>query len=378
MKKKTVGVLAALMLCMITNVCALAYDASIAGAWLEQFAQALGSLSPVNDPRATTDPARSGQILLAYEFGTVLANRENPMAEDILEIEVRTSQVTDCRGVRVGMGLESALDGVSIGASTTPLYVLGTQDAGWHWAYVKDGSAYGVEYIAYGGMGTAMKEYTLTYVIENDAISAIRMKIAGTTQAQAEEGLLTAKEIASRQHGEVLAMANDAAMFSAADLSVNDASALGRPVYELIAHMGEPQEIQTLPEGRGRILVYDGAAVRLQLDEKTGVEIVRGVSTTGAQTVGPRRLSVGLSVQEAASLFCCEQEVSSLGGMLYIGGESLDDPPYGYLSVSGSEMMLVYTCLTETGEVAVLEAGISDGAVAYWHLYYQNDAAGGV
>ena len=378
MKKKTVGLLTALLLCMITNTCALAYDANIAGVWLDQFAKTLGSLSPINDPQATTDPARGGQVLLAYDFGTVLANRANPQSEDILEIEVRNDQVTDSRGVRVGMDLASTLNGAQIGASTTQLYVLGTQDAGWHWAYVKDGGIYGVEYIAYGGTGTEMKEYTLTYVIEAGMVSAIRMKIAAATQAQAEEGLLTAKEIASRQHGEVLAMANNAAMFSASDLEVNGAAALGRPVYELIAHMGEPEEIQTLPEGKGRILVYDGAAVRLELDERTGVEVVRGISTTGIQTDGPRRLSVGLSVQEAAALFYCENDVSSLGGTLYIGGESLDDPPYGLVSVSGGETMIVYACRTETGETAMLEAGVSDGVVAYWHLYYMDDAAGGM
>ena len=377
MKKKTVGLLTSLLLCLVTNACALAYDANIAGVWLNQFAAALGGLTPVNDPQATTDPARGGQVLLAYDFGTVLANRENPQAEDILEIEVRNSQVTDCRGVRVGMDLTSTLNGAQIGESTTQLYVLGTQNAGWHWAYMKDGSIYGVEYIAYGGMGTEIKEYTLTYVIEGGMVSAIRMKIAAATQAQAEEGLMTAKEIASRQHGEVLVLANNADMFSASDLEVNGAPALGRPVYELIAHMGEPEEIQTLPEGKGRILVYEGSAVRLRLDERTGVEVVRGISTTGIQTVGPHRLSVGLSVQEAAALFYCETDVSSLGGTLYIGGESLDDPPYGLMSVSGGEMMIVYACRTETGETAMLEAGITDGVVAYWHLYYM-DAAGGM
>jgi len=317
-------------------------------------------------------------MLLAYDFGTVLVQKEKPTAEDILEIEVRTGQVTDCRGIRVGMGMDSVLNGAHVGASTTQLYVLGVQDAGWHWAYVKDGSVYGVEYIAYGGTGPEMKEYTLTYVIENDVVSTVRMKIAPSTQAQADDGLRTAAEIASRQHGEVLAMPSQAAMFSSGDLNVNGGVALGRPVYEFVAYMGEPKEIQTLPEGKGRILIYDGAAVRLELDDRTGVEVVRGVSVTGTQTAGPRGLTVGFDVREATALFYCEQELSSFGGWLYLGGESLDDPPYGHLAASGSEMLLVYACTTDSGEIAMLEAGISDGAVSYWHLYYQNDAEGGI
>lgn len=378
MKRKTKLVRMAaltLLVCLLLPACALAYDANIAGAWLTQFAQALTAIAPVNDPLATADPARAGQVLMEYEFGTVLASGMNPSAGDILEIEVRNAQVTDCRGVRVGMGLDSALSGQAVGESTTQLYVLGTQEAGWHWAYVNGGEVYGVEYIAYGG-AAAMKEYTLTYVIENNAISAIRMRIADVTQAQAQEGLQTAREIASRQHGEVLAMESGAPVFTAEDLQVNGAPALGRPVYELIARMGEPTDIQTLPEGKGRILVYDGAAVRLELDERTGVEVVRGVSVTGGTTEGPRRLSVGFSVQEAAALFACEQDVSSLGGALYLAGESGDDAPYGKLLVSGGETKLVYACLTESGETAMLEAGISDGLVSYWHLYYLSDLSG--
>ena len=135
MKRKTKlakGVVLALILCLSVPACALAYDANIAGAWLSQFAQALTAIAPVNDPMATADPARAGQVLLEYEFGTVLANGMNPSADDILEIEVRNAQVTDCRGVRVGMGLDNALSGEAVGKSTTQLYVLGTQDAGWH------------------------------------------------------------------------------------------------------------------------------------------------------------------------------------------------------------------------------------------------------
>ena len=243
MKKRTLCTVLALMICLMIPACAQAYDAYMQAAWLDQFAQALASLQPVNNPADTADPARSGQVLLAYEFGTVRANCVNPKAEDILEIEIRTAQVTDCRGVRVGMGIDSALGGARIGSAATQLYVLDTQDAGWSWAYLNQGNVYGIEYIAYGDAGIGLREYTLTYVIESDKIIAMRLKTADATQAQAEEGVLTAKEIASRQHGEVLAMPNHAPMFSENDLNVNGGAALGRPVHELIARMGEPVHV---------------------------------------------------------------------------------------------------------------------------------------
>lgn len=380
MKKRTLFTALMMMLTLTLTLpaSAMAYDAYMQSAWLKQFAQALESLVPINNPAETADPARSGQVLLAYEFGTVLANQKNPAAEDILEIEIRTDQVTDCRGVHVGMDMYHALGGCQIASSATQLYVLDTQNAGWSWAYLQNGSIYGAEYIAYGDAGAGLKEYTLTYVIDNGKIIAVRLKMADATQAQAQEGIMTAREIASRQHGETLAMANHAPMFSQNDLNVNGGAALGRPVHELIARMGEPLEVQTLPEGKGRILIYNGAAVRLELDERTGVEVVRGISVTNEQTAGPNGLLVGLGVQEAASLFFCEADVSSAGGELYLGGESFYDPPYGLLSVSGEESMLIYACMTDSNETAKLEAGISDGVVSYWHLYYQSDAEGGV
>lgn len=361
---------------------AAAYDAESAGAWLSQFAGALGQIAQLGDPAQTVDPARAGQVLLEYEFGTVLSWRAEEMdASDILEVDVRTEQVTDCRGVRVGMDASMALSGVNAGLSSTPLYVLDTQEAGygWSWAYVSGGEVYGVEYITYGGEDAAMTEYTLTYVIDGGKISAIRMKMAPTTLAQAKDGLATAQEIASRQAGEVLAMYSGQPMFEAEDMIMQGGRALGADVAAFVARVGEPDDIQTLPEGRGRMLIYDGAVVRLSLDEYTGVEVVRGVSVSSAAYTGPRGLAVGMAVQEAAALFRCDQEVSSLGGLLYLEGEAMGEPPYGELSAgAGGEIVLRYACFDEKGSQMILEAGVADGAISYWHLFDQKETEGGV
>ena len=117
-------------LCLICAQ-ALAYDAQSAQAWMGQFAQALASVQPVNDPAMTADPSRAGQYLLEYDFGTVLAKACAAVQEgDILEIDIRAAQVTDCRGVRVGMPLDAALEGELPVYCASPLYVLGTQEAG--------------------------------------------------------------------------------------------------------------------------------------------------------------------------------------------------------------------------------------------------------
>lgn len=192
---------------MLTGSAALAqeYDAQQAKSWMEQFAQALSQLAPVNDPAQTLDPARPGEYLQEYEFGTVqAATSGKPTAAQIEEIDVSTAQVTDARGIRVGMTLNEALNGLSIPQTEANLAVLNTQEAGvgWCWAYLGEGVVYGVEWLTYD-LTEPVTEYTLTYVIDGDTVSGIRVKAAASTRAQAEAGLATAQEIADKQreHG---------------------------------------------------------------------------------------------------------------------------------------------------------------------------------
>lgn len=369
----------ACLFCMSAH--ALAYDAQTASAWMAQFAQALTALSPLNDPTKTADPARAGEYLLEYEFGTVrsLVN-ETSGADTILEIDMRTNQVTDCRGVRVGMELSSALNGGIPVYGASPLHVLSTQTDGygWSWAYMSENGVYGVEYIAYGENAAGMKEYTLTYVVENDRITAIRMKTADATLAQAQDGLKTAQEIASRQETGIVISANTSPILTMENVQVMGRRALGVPVDQLIAGMGEPLDIQTLPQGTGRILVYDGAVVTLGFNEMTGEEIVRAVSVSSDAFYGPNRLRVGMELREAGSLVRCDTNIYSRGGILYLAGEAQGEAPYGELrAVSANEMMLVYAC-DASSDTAILQVIAVDGIVESWQLMYLSDMQGGV
>lgn len=348
-------------------------DAEVMENWLSQFCQALESIDMLGDPAETADPTRPGEVLMEYAFGTVTAQTaHSPRPEDILEIDVRTPQVTDCRGMRVGMTLQAVTGGKSIGKSNTQLYVLSTQDAGlgFAWAYLGDAGVYGVEHITYGGTGANMKEYTLTYVIDNTGtVSAIRIRCAQVTQAQAQQAMDTAEEIALRQRGEVYAVKNEARMLEAQELQVMGVKALGTQVADLVAVLGEPVEIQTLSGGSGRLLLYEGAAVELKFNVQTGEEIVCGVSVRGTDVVGPRRLTVGMSVQEAASLFRCDQDVYAVGGILYAEGEMDNEAPCGELICGemAEEATLRYLASWQGG-TAVLEIGIREGIVSHWYL----------
>lgn len=384
MKKTTVSrkylkmILVFAILCMISATAA-AYDAEEAQKWLEQFSHALSLQQPLNDPQQTADPARAGEYLHAYAFGTVTTQGSGRVtADNILQADIRDQSVMDCRGIRVGMRLSDALGERSVSRSSTQLYVLHADASGLGWAYVNEDGVYGVEYIAYGGEGAQMREYTLTYVVDRGVISAIRMKIAPATQAQAQDTLDTAREIASRQHGEILAVANDKPMFTALDVQMMGGAVLGADVADWVSRAGEPFEVQTLPDGGGRILLYDGAAVTLGLDEYTGVEIVRGVSVSGEGMKGPRGLEVGMTVAEAASLFRCDQDVSSLGGVLYLEGEALGEAPFGELTADGAgDVTLCYACIDDQGLIVVLQAGAQEGMLTHWRLFYERDMEDG-
>ena len=380
MKRKLCAALAAALLWLPALAFGSEYDAQVMEQWLDRFCQALVSVPMLGDPALTADPARPGEYLLEYEFGTVTAvHTKAASAQDIVEIDVRTPQVTDARNMRVGMTLGEVLSGVYVGKSNTQLYVLGTQEAGlgFSWAYLGQSGVYGVEYITYGGEGAAMKEYTLTYLVdESGVVSAIRVKCAQATQAQAQQAMRTAEEIALRQRGEVYAVKNSESALEWADLQMMGRHMLEKPVDELVGQLGEPVEIQALAQGQGRLLLYEGVTITLGLNEMTGEEVVTGVSASGAAVRGPRGVYTGMSVQEAASLFRCDEDIHAVGGVLYMDGEAAGEPPYGELIRGGSasEAILRYTTnRLSVGKTAVLEIGVRNGTVTHWHFFDEEE-----
>ena len=355
-------------------------DADLMERWLAQFCQALPTVQMLGDPQQTTDPVRPGEYLLEYEFGTVTATASSEIGpEDVIRIDVRTQQVTDCLGMRVGMPLDTVLSGTVVEPSNTQLYVLSTQEAGlgFSWAYLGEGGVYGVEYITYGDDGTSMKEYTLTYVIDDEQrVSAIRIRCAPTTPAQAQQAMDTAEEIARRQRGALYAQRNDAAVMDADDLKLMGVAVLGVQVSDLIRLLGEPVEIQTLPANGGRLLLYEGATIELMLNEQTGEEVVCGVSASASDVVGPRGLLVGMGVREAAALFACDQDVFEAGGVLYARGVAMGHAPYAELAKSdlSGEAELRYVAESDRVGTVLLEIGVQDAMVRNWHFYAEREA----
>ena len=363
-------------LCLLAMILSSAYagaefDAQVAREWLERFAGEVAAIQPRNDVMTTIDPARPGEYLFEYDFGTVISKKpENLGADDILCVEFTSSAAVDCRGLKVGQTLEDVIGGRDISVGSIPITMLSTQESGygWSWAYASGGSVFGVEYITYGGE-TVFKEYTLTYVIDAGRISAIRLKIADATQAQAIEGQRTAEEIAGKQFGELAAWENDQTELSRNDLTLNGRLVVGIAVEEIISLLGEPNEIQVLPDGEGRMLVYDFCAVELMFDEMTGVEIVRSVICVEPSMSGPRGVRVGMDAQEASGLLRCDNNVYSSGGTLYLAGEAQGIAPYGELIPGDKgQYVLKYTCELNDGKIGMLNIGITDGKVQHWRL----------
>lgn len=380
MNKRLLGLMFSIFcILLFRNTLAQTVEAWTAKEWLMQFVQALPQLPTLNDPQKTADPARAGEYLIEYSFGTVLASDMKVLtAQDILEIDIRTPHVTDCRGMRVGMALNDVMGDMTFPQTNgTQLSVLdlNTAQAGWSWAYCDRNGIYGLEFITYDlGDLPSVTEYTLTYVIgEGGIVEAIRMKMAPSSQAQAESGVRTAQEIASRQSGEVLAQHNDQPQLEKQDLTVMGMQALSAPVDGLVSMLGEPLEVQELPNGEGRILLYEGAAVLVGLNIQTGAEIVKDITVTGSGLTGPRGIQVGMSIQEASALYRCDADVYGAGGVLYLEGEAYGEAPFGEIRFSRTgEAQLRYACLADSEKTVWLEAGIKEGMIAYWHLFEEN------
>ena len=363
---------AAILLCLLSGAKAETYSAYTAGIWMQQFADALQNFTVLNEPAKTEDPAREGAYWIEYEFGTVCATTsENPAVWEIQEITAETPQMTDCRGKRVGMALEDLLSGQAVGQiAGGGLTVLDSWEDGWCWAYGSENGLYGLEWIAYDRRPSAdVLVYTLTYVLGKDArVEKICMKQAFLAAERAEEDIQTVQELAEKQRCDVLLEAN-----AASELKGEELILLGAPVYELVERLGKPLETQMLPSGGGRLMVYEGAAVHLGLDEQTGVEVVQSLTVTGSGLIGPRGICKGMDIREAAARFRCDQDLFSLGGVLYEEGENRGDAPYGELLLQGSNQILCYACLTEDGKAACFEIGFAKDSAVYWRIYNETE-----
>ncbi len=331
-------------------------------------------MQPLNEPMETADPAQPGEYLIEYAFGTVRASMLSEMkAEDLLAIDIWEPLVTDCRGVRVGMTLDAALEDLTIPPSAqAPLVVLETQETGtgWSWAYIDEKGVYGVEYITFAGEGAQMKEYTLTYVIDgNRTISAIQIRVSDSTQMQADEGMRTAMEMASHQTESVLVRANALQALQADELRIMDAVEIGASVAQFVAVLGEPVEVQVLPGAQGRLLLYEGAALTIHFDVYTGEELVTSVSVSGSGVYGPRRLAVGQSLPDIISLFRCDADLGDQGGDLY----SEAHVGTGILRKEADRKILQYTCVMDSGETGVLEIGFEDDIAVYWRMAVEDE-----
>ena len=89
MKQCTAAMLCVLALLLFAPCAWAQYDAQTAQNWLEQFAAEIAKMQPVGDAEATADPARAGEYLFEYPFGTVVArSKDAPAAHEILRVEL--------------------------------------------------------------------------------------------------------------------------------------------------------------------------------------------------------------------------------------------------------------------------------------------------
>ena len=351
-----------LAMCLISSTASAQYAFSgrTAEDWLINLKRYLQGEETVNRPAETEDLSRPGEKLVQYDFGMVQMREENGAVE-ITEVVLNNGKIADCMQVAVGTRIDQAGFPEEV---LHPLTVLeaSVEEQYIKWVYSDENGIYGAEQIAYLTDNGRTAEYTLTYLVSEETIYAIQMKKQETTLSQASLDIETAVEMLGTQTNAVALDGNSQTRFSSTDNILLGESVIGIPVYELVSFLGEPQEVQTLPGGNGRLLLYDGMIIGANMEIETGVENVVSLSVTEPYFPGPRGLAVGMTLEQAGSLFCCEKAVPVTGGVLYKA-----DQESGELVREADGMRLVYQTPSSKGQLR-LEVNFNDGKVLSWNL----------
>lgn len=190
--KRTIAMALALALCLTATAAWAAepLDGQTLLAWRDMLWQVMRQMPVENDPAQTNDPDGADTWLFAFPFGLAeltgpeLHAEENPLAA----VEI-TGPAMDCpRGLRVGDSLEAVLaaypndnEALEGSAEYAALYLAPAsapdREASWGWLARQNRTVWSVAYTVSqpaAGMDDYRREMTLTYVMDDGKIAAIR------------------------------------------------------------------------------------------------------------------------------------------------------------------------------------------------------------
>lgn len=315
--KKTMAVALVLVLCLSGTVAWAAepLDAQALLAWRDMLWQVMRQMPVENDPAQTNDPDGADTWLFAFPFGLAeltepeLHAEENPLAA----IEI-TNSAMDCpRGLRVGDTLEAVLAAypnnnpdLEGSAEYAALYLNPAQapdkEASWGWIARQNRTVWSVSYTVSqpaSGMDDYRREMTLTYVMEDGKISAIR--------ADGFAALVTLAESQANYDAVSAFAAMDA--FGGADQAVNSTDTLEvagldfrtATPEEAIGALGTPLADELDSMAGVRTLTYTGMLVEfMQLEGRWRMSAF--MVSEGA-TPGPMGIRIGDSRQSVEARF---------------------------------------------------------------------------
>ena len=367
--QKSAGLLAFFLFLFCLPVLAfgeLSFDAVKGMDWMLNLSDYLMGETPLNDPVETGDLSRPGQYLLQYDFGTVITEGTmQPSRGCIAEATMETSKIADCLGFTVGMNIE-AIGDARILEPLYPLTLISMQQEGigWMWVYGKEGHPYGIEWVSYQMEEEKATEVTLTYTVENQVIKTIRIKQTPMTREEAMGNLESVGEMNQAQSSQAKVIKNQEAAFSGADALLNGESFLSVEVYRIIARLGEPESVQSLPGSQGRLLLYPGAVFSCNLEEMTGVERIDALTVASDAYTGPREVQVGMTLNAVAALFRSDHTISSAGGTLYQEARNQGQ----LVRYDAGEETLIYRASEQEREI-VFEMSFREERMVSWRIY---------
>ena len=338
--------------------------------WLISLADSCNLMPPQNDPARTADPAHPDTFLFQYPFGIIKTRGTDKMQKDqILEVNLRTRDVADPFGRHVGDLMTPFINEGTVFSGT--LHLLGLQEAGhaWCWGLSDGQSLCGIEWNTYvPSVDQQAVLYSLSYTLsQNQEITEMTFSQVLLTQLQAEADLAAAVAYRDQQKG------SEGTPPAPEELTLNGRPVLDIQASELVAALGEPAEVQDLPNGQGRMLLYDGMVAQLGLNVLSGEEVVRQVVVYGENLEGPRGIRIGMDAASVLTLLTGKTETALREDVLYRQEDSQGNIFGAEVIQNGTDLLQLRVWTVHTDHTStVLSVDFREGRLLQFSLSHEN------
>jgi len=371
---------AAALALLLFSAPALADDAGVLtetelGTWLNTLLISTSDKQPLNAP-VDEDALTEDGYAFIYDSATLYYDKPVLDAQSVLSAISVTDEALDMpRGIRLGASGQMlisayAWENPTLAGDDTfaPLYVLNQMPQGAYWALAQrtGDQLISVQCAIHAQAGE--DRYTDTgvlYTLQNGVIISIRIYglSAFTNQAGVQSNLSAVSGIStgfSADAADGVTLVSAAGAFEQSDLQ------FGRMDFLTLTETGagvlfsEPANEDWAQDDSGQwlhSLEYEGASLVFSMDANKENPRLESLILNGQGDIGPRGLTIGMSLNDALVLFRSDGTgaVSGSAALLYGDGQTA---PFGTLERTGSDATLRYAAAIVSADGVTRQAAL--------------------